>query len=141
EALKKIEGIGLSNLICHYKFLASGIRKAIEEMGLTIFTQENARSDVLTVVNSPKGIHPSAIVQEIRKNYGVLIAGGQGEIADKVFRIATIGAIGERDVISVIGLLELALVKLGFLREPGKGTTAILKHFCERQNEKALYFS
>ncbi|MFZ2960112.1 MAG: alanine--glyoxylate aminotransferase family protein [Candidatus Ozemobacteraceae bacterium] len=128
-ALEKIERNGLETMCAHYHRLAEGLRAAVEAMGLSIFTQPDARSDVLTVIKAPKGIHPSKIVKEIHDTYSVLIAGGQGEIADSVFRIATIGAIGERDMIGTIGLLELALVKLGYLKEPGRGTTAMLKVF------------
>ncbi|HNW35459.1 MAG TPA: alanine--glyoxylate aminotransferase family protein, partial [Candidatus Ozemobacteraceae bacterium] len=77
----------------------------------------------------PAGIHPKQIVSEIREKYGVLIAGGQGEIADKVFRITTIGTISEREIIATVGLLEMALVRLGFQKEPGAGMKALLTYF------------
>jgi len=128
-ALNKIERIGLDNVIGHYHHLAEGLRTALKAMGLTIFTQPNARSDVLTVINSPAGIHPKQIVGEIREKYGVLIAGGQGEIADKVFRITTIGTISEREIIATVGLLEMALVRLGYQKEPGAGMKALLTYF------------
>jgi len=129
-ALQKIEKMGIEVFHAHFHKLAEGLRTALKQIGLSIFTQPNALSDVLTVINSPEGIHPSKIVQEIRNSYGVLIAGGQGEITDKVFRITTIGAIGEREIISTVGLLEIALTKLGFIKDVGKGSTALLKYFC-----------
>ncbi|HEY9071647.1 MAG TPA: alanine--glyoxylate aminotransferase family protein [Candidatus Ozemobacteraceae bacterium] len=128
-ALDKIERAGLDNVIARYHRLAEGLRLAVEAMGLTLFTQPDARSDVLTVINAPAGIHPKKIVSEIRDNFGVLIAGGQGEIADKVFRITTIGTISEREVIATVGLLEIALKRLGFLKDIGAGTKALLSYF------------
>jgi aspartate aminotransferase-like enzyme len=129
EALKFIESKGLDTCINHYRKLADGLRAALKALGLTIFTQPDAISNVLTVINTPSGIHPAKIVQEIRQSYNVLIAGGQGQIAEKVFRITTIGSIGERELIGTVGLLELALHKLKVISEPGAGVTAVLKSF------------
>ncbi|HNV70436.1 MAG TPA: alanine--glyoxylate aminotransferase family protein [Candidatus Ozemobacteraceae bacterium] len=129
KALEKMERIGMEKIFAHYHKLAEGLRKAIEAMGLSIFTQPDARSDVLTVINSPDGIHPSKIVKDLHDRYSVLIAGGQGEITDKVFRITTIGTIGEREIVGTVGLLEIALARLKFLKEPGVGTAALLKAF------------
>ena len=129
EALKFIEGKGLEACLNHYRKMAEGLRASLKGLGLTIFTQPDAISNVLTVINTPPGIHPAKIVEEIRQSYNVLIAGGQGKIADKVFRITTIGAIGERELIGTVGLLELTLHKLKVIPELGGGVTAMLKSF------------
>ncbi|MBF0405736.1 MAG: alanine--glyoxylate aminotransferase family protein [Candidatus Riflebacteria bacterium] len=126
-ALKRIEKIGIEKLFSHYGNLAAALKESLKALNLSIFTQPDALSEVLTVINTPAGIHPKSIVNEIHDNYNVLLAGGQGHLADKVFRIATIGMIGEREMIATIGLLELALTKLGYLKEIGAGTTALLK--------------
>lgn len=130
-ALERIEKKGIERVCAHYGKLADGLRAALGALGLEIFTQPDVRSNVLTVINAPAGLHPSKIVREIRDSYGVLIAGGQGEITDKVFRITTIGTIGEKEVIATVGLLELALQKLGYLKELGRGVTATLQRFAK----------
>ena len=129
-ALKRIERIGLDKMIKHFALLAKGLRAALTAMGLSIFTEPEAVSSVLTVINSPQGIQPSKIVERMRKDYGVLIACGQGKISDQVFRITTIGCIGEREIISTVGLLEIVLHQLGVVEKLGVGTTALLKEFC-----------
>lgn len=126
-ALEAIERQGLDCMIAHYARLATGLREALSAMGLGIFTQPDARSNVLTVIDTPKGIHPKQIVQPLRQRYHVLIAGGQGQIADRVFRIATIGAIGERELVATVGLLEVVLAELKVIDRPGAGTTALLR--------------
>ncbi|MBF0547785.1 MAG: alanine--glyoxylate aminotransferase family protein [Candidatus Riflebacteria bacterium] len=132
EALKKIERVGIEKIFAHYHNLAEALRTSVKALGLSIFTQPDAVSDVLTVINTPPGIHPKQIVKEVHDSYGVLLAGGQDHLAEKVFRIATIGAIGEREMIGTIGLLELALKKLGYLKDLGVGTTALLKSFSQQ---------
>ncbi|MBF0500635.1 MAG: alanine--glyoxylate aminotransferase family protein [Candidatus Riflebacteria bacterium] len=129
SALEKIEAKGVDSICSHYHRLAEGLRAAVEAMGLRIFTQPDARSDVLTVIEAPPGIPPSKIVKEMYDSYSIMIATGQGEITGSVFRIATIGAIGERDMIGTVGSLELVLRKLGHLKEAGHGVAAMLDVF------------
>ena len=132
-ALEKIERAGVEKVYADYHRLAEGLRAGVKALGLNIFTQPDAQSDVLTVIDAPQGIHPSKIVKEIRDNYQVLIAGGQGQITDRVFRIATIGTINEREMIGTMGLLELALHRLGWLKETGRGVTAMLGEFARQR--------
>jgi aspartate aminotransferase-like enzyme len=69
----------------------------------------------------------------MRQRYNVLIAAGQGPYIEKVLRITTIGAIGERDLIGTMGLLEMVLAKKGFLKAPGHGVTAMMDHFLQHE--------
>jgi aspartate aminotransferase-like enzyme len=137
-SLKKIEKVGIAAMHAHFHRLASGLRAALKALELDIFTQPDALSDVLTVIKAPANMHPSLIVGELRDRYGILIAGGQGQIADKVFRITTIGAIGERDLIATVGLLELTLRKLGVRSQVGPGVTAMLEAFAAQDPAPTL---
>lgn len=128
-ALDKIEYIGLDNLIAHYAKLAGGLRAALKALNLKLFTEESATSNVLTVFYTPEGIKPDEVVAEMRNRYGVLIAAGHGPYVDKVLRITTIGAIGERDLIATVGLLEMILHKKAYLKHVGAGVSAMLEYF------------
>lgn len=129
EALKYIESLGLEKVHAHYRKLAEGLRESLKALGLTIFTQPDVISDVLTVINAPPEVHPKKIVAELRERHRVLIAGGQGEIADRVFRITTIGAIGERELIATVGILEMALFKFNVIKDLGAGVAALMRSF------------
>lgn len=132
-ALQKIEKNGIDNVFAHYAHLAGGLRASLSAIGLKLFTEERANSNVLTVFYAPEGINPKEIVAEMRSRYGVLIAAGQGSFIEKVLRITTIGAIGERDLIGTVGLLEMILVKKGFLKEAGKGVSAMMDFFLKNE--------
>lgn len=133
EALKKIDRIGIEKFHAHYAKLGKGLRAAIKALGLELFTEERSASDVLTIFKVPDGINPADIVKEIREKYSVLIAGGQGKLTSSYLRITTIGAIGERDLIGTIGLLEMVLKKKGYLKELGAGVTALMNSFLESE--------
>jgi len=129
EALRKIDRIGIENCFKHYEKLAGGLRAALKAMNLRLFTDENATSNVLTVFYAPEGVVPKDIVSEMRNRYGVLIAGGQEQFATKLLRITTIGAIGERDILGTVGLLEMTLKKFGYLKQVGAGISATMEYF------------
>ncbi len=136
-ALRKIDRLGIDNLHKHYNKLATALRAGIAELGLKLFTEESATSNVLTVFYAPEGIVPSEIVADIRQNYSVLIAGGHGRFAGTLLRITTIGAIGEKDLIGTIGLLEMALAKKGVIKEIGKATKATIEALLKFERENA----
>lgn len=132
-ALQKIERTGLDNVFAHYAKLAGGLRAALKALNLKIFTEESATSNVLTVFYVPESINPKEIVAEMRNRYGILIAAGQGPFIEKVLRITTIGAIGERDLIGTIGLLEMVLQKKGYIKQAGAGVAAMMDFFLQQE--------
>ena len=134
EALRKIDRIGLNVCINHYAKLAGGLRAALKALGIKIFTEECATSNVLTVFYVPENLNPKEIVAEMVNKYGVRIAGGQEQFANTMLRITTIGNIGERDLIGTIGLLEMILKQKGYLKETGAGLKAMMEYFMA--NEK-----
>ncbi|NCB39155.1 MAG: alanine--glyoxylate aminotransferase family protein [Erysipelotrichia bacterium] len=133
EALRKIDRIGLDNCLKHYAKLAGGLRAALKALGLKLFTEDKATSNVLTVFYAPEGVSPKEIVTEMRNKYGILIAGGQEQFAATLLRITTIGAIGERDLLGTVGLLEMILKKKGYLKQTGAGVNAMMAYFLDNE--------
>lgn len=132
-ALEKIERMGVENVYAHYAKLAGGLRAALKALNLKLFTEDEAASNVLTVFYAPEGVNPKEIVAEMRNRYGILIAAGQGPFIEKVLRITTIGAIGERELIGTIGLLEMVLQKKGCISQAGAGVTAMMDFFLKQE--------
>lgn len=123
EALKILRGEELGNVFARHKKLADATRAAMQALGLTLFSPD-AASDVVTAVVVPAGIDGEKLVKTMRDECGVTIAGGQGEMKGKLFRIAHMGYIGEFDIILGISCLEKILKKMGYLFEFGAGVKA-----------------
>jgi aspartate aminotransferase-like enzyme len=58
---------------------------------------------------------------------GVVVSGGQSELKGKIFRIGTMGACTESDVLRTIQTLELVLEKEGVISRLGAGVEAASK--------------
>lgn len=128
-SLRRIEKIGFDNYLKHYDRMASALRAALKALNLKIFTEEKALSNVLTVFYVPEGINPKEVIKEMVEKYGIRIAGGQEQYANCLLRVATIGNIAERDIISTIATFEMVLKEKGALKETGAGVKAAMDYF------------
>ncbi|MDZ7837254.1 MAG: hypothetical protein U5N58_04465 [Actinomycetota bacterium] len=79
----------------------------------------------------PEGVDGKKLTTVMRTKYGVTIAGGQGKMKGKIFRIGHLGWFGMFDTLTVISALELALAELGYDLEIGSGVAAAQKVFYE----------
>ncbi|MFH1519035.1 MAG: alanine--glyoxylate aminotransferase family protein [Candidatus Omnitrophota bacterium] len=116
-AIDAINKEGAENRWKRFAKMAKAAREAVKALGLEVFS--SAPSDSVTAVVAPQGIKSSDIVKNLRKKHGLSIAGGQGDLKDKIFRIAHMGWINERDLIECFTLLEGELESLGYKFESG----------------------
>jgi len=110
---------GLDNILQRHARLAHATREAIKAMGLELFSQEP--SNAVTAVKVPEGVDGAALVKKMRDEQSVTIAGGQGSLKGKIFRVAHLGYMDEYDVITAIAGIEIVLSQLGHDIELGKG--------------------
>ena len=123
EALKMMEAEGLDQIFKRHKKLADATRSAMLALGLELFAPD-AASDAVTAVKVPQAIDGEKLVKTMRDEYGVTIAGGQGEMKGKLFRIAHMGYISEFDIILCISCLEKVLKRMGYNFQLGSGVRA-----------------
>jgi aspartate aminotransferase-like enzyme len=65
-------------------------------------------------------------------SHNITIAGGQGEMKGKVFRLGHMGYVADFDVITALAALEQVLHELGQPVDFGAGVRAAQKVFAER---------
>lgn len=123
EALKIMRQEGLENIFKRHRKLSEATRAAMVALGLELFSPD-AGSDAVTAVKVPSGIDGEKLVKTMRDEYGVTIAGGQGEMKGKLVRIAHMGYISEFDIILGISCLEKVLKKMGYNFVIGAGVAA-----------------
>lgn len=107
EALKQILDEGMERVWARSAKLAGETRDAIQKLGLTFFSK--APANTLTAVNVPPDIDGEKLVSVMRDEKGVTMAGGQGEMKGKVFRIAHMGFITKADIDIGISVLKETL--------------------------------
>lgn len=97
----------------HHK-IASAVRQVIREAGLSLYL-ESGDAATVTVVRVPEGLTDKAIIQTMKEQYGILIAGSLDRLAGKVFRLGHMGNNAkEEDVAEMLAALTKTLNALGF---------------------------
>lgn len=129
ESLKMIKENGLDNMLAGYARLAKGTRAAALALGLTLFADESAISNVLTAIRVPDNIDGEKVLKMMRDTHGISVAPGQDAVKGKIIRIAHMGVIDEYDILTGIACLEKVLKQLGHKFEMGAGVAAAQKVF------------
>lgn len=122
ETLKMIREEGLESVLARHERLARACRAGVKALGLELFAKNPANN--CTAVKVPEGLDGKVVKSNFSKDYGLTIAGGQGHIEGKIFRISHLGYADTFDVVMAISCLEMVLSDLGWKVEFGKGVAA-----------------
>ncbi|MGH7381922.1 MAG: pyridoxal-phosphate-dependent aminotransferase family protein [Candidatus Methylomirabilales bacterium] len=122
ETLRMIRSEGLPNIFRRHEKLAAAMRAGITALGLELFAERP--SPAVTAVYVPKGVDGGAILKTLRTRHQVIIAGGQGSLKGKIFRLATMGYADSSDVVVALSALELTLSEVGYPVKLGDGIRA-----------------
>ncbi len=131
EVLRMLEQEGIANVFKRHDRLARATRAGVEALGLALFCQATP-SPALTAVVAPKGVDSEQVVAAYSQTHNITIAGGQGEMKGKVFRLGHMGYAAEFDVIVALAALEQVLADLGQPVDFGAGVRAAQKIFAEK---------
>jgi aspartate aminotransferase-like enzyme len=115
---------GLEHAFARHVALGRACRAAIRALGLELYSPDDDRAAVLTAALTPPGIDAVALRLALRDRHGITIAGGHGDIADRLFRLGHIGHVGIDEVSVAVDALEQELAALGVEVEPGRAATA-----------------
>jgi aspartate aminotransferase-like enzyme len=110
ESLRLILAEGLGNVFDRHDRLARATRAGVQALGLELFAEHPGCA--CTAVKAPAGMDGGAIVKGFRKR-GITIAGGQGSMKGKIFRISHMGYVDGFDVLTALSALESVLADLG----------------------------
>jgi aspartate aminotransferase-like enzyme len=126
EGLAIMREEGLENVWARHARVAEMIRAGIDALGLKFLAAEGHRSDTVTAVRNPVDGPDSlkVLLTTLRTRHGLVLAGGQGDLAGKIFRIGHLGMVDEGDVYSILATLEQGLHETGMLSRVGLAVPA-----------------
>lgn len=136
ESLELIRQQGIENIWARAKVLAAATRAGMQDLRLNIFAQRPA--DGLTAVEFPANIDGSQFLKALEQRFGVKLAGGQGQLKGKIFRVAHLGMLDELDVLSTLAAIELVLVQMGHNVQLGAGVAAASQVLADAQRDGRL---
>ncbi len=113
-AMRKLLEEGLHNIHARHARLGQFTRDGVKALGLKLLAEERVASNTVTAVVVPDGVDGPALNKLMRTEYNTVLAGGQGPLTGKIFRIGHLGLVSEADLQACLDALKLALPRAGF---------------------------
>src|SRR5262245_27286817 len=120
---------GLENAFDRHVRLGRACRAGAKAMGLELFSPDEDRSAVVTGILTPEGVDAGELRLTLRDRFGITLAGGHGDLKDRLFRIGHIGYYDVFDITTALAAVELALTEAGAEIERGAAVTAALEAY------------
>ncbi len=98
-------------------------------MGLKLFGPDEDLNSAVTAAWVPESIDGKQFVKMLFREHGIQVAGGQGPLEGRIFRIGHCGYFDAYDIIATIAAAELALESLDHPVELGRGVGAAQRVF------------
>lgn len=91
---------------------AEYVRERVKAIGLQLLADHPNASNTVTAVLTPAGVDTKVLLQKLREEDAVVLAGGQGPLEGKIFRIGHLGYVVEQDLAAALDRLAAQLVSL-----------------------------
>jgi aspartate aminotransferase-like enzyme len=124
QALSMIEDEGIENIWRRTRRLAEATRAAMQAINLEVFAKHPV--DSLTAIVLPESIDEPTFRRNLRERFGYVVAGGQGHLKGRIFRVNHMGYVDESDTLGLIGAIELLLHEMGHKFHLGNGPKAAI---------------
>ena len=114
-ALERMAVEGLESIHARHAAIARIVRERVKALGLELLAaDERYASSTVTAIKCPEGVEVKALRTTLEDEHGVVVAGGQGKLAGKIFRIGHLGLVSEDDIRHALDALSEALPRVGF---------------------------
>lgn len=108
-ALQRYHAEGMEAVYRRHARYAELVRTSLTKLGFTLVSQPGAHSATVVAAYPPAGIDPRSLIETLRANHGIVLAGGQAELAGKIVRFGTMGDVGDADVRGALEAIESEL--------------------------------
>lgn len=130
-----IEKEGAENVFARHRLLAGAVQAAVQAWSSEGQVQflckvPDARSVSVTTILVAPGVDPEKIRKVAREQFQVLIAGGLGQFAGRVFRIGHLGSLNPAMILGALGGVEAAMESVG-VAIGGQGVRRAIQYLAE----------
>jgi aspartate aminotransferase-like enzyme len=113
-SLERMAAEGLPNIFARHHSVGARARQGVKSLGLSLFAEESHASNTVTAINSPDGLDTARLLELLREEHGIVLAGGQQRLKGRMVRIGHLGFVTTDDIDEVIEALRLTLPQAGF---------------------------
>jgi len=123
EGLRLMQAEGKDNVFARHEICAAASRAGLAALGFELLADERHASKTVTAALVPDGLDWKAFNAEVKRR-GVVLAGGQGKLTGKIFRLGHLGSVTLDEILGAISTLEIVSIANGRPVEPGAAVAA-----------------
>ncbi|MBI4233035.1 MAG: alanine--glyoxylate aminotransferase family protein, partial [Chloroflexi bacterium] len=112
-ALDKLLKEGMERVFQRHVQIGQQTRQGVKALGLRLLAEdERYASNTVTAIRIPEGVDARQLLGLLRTEHQVVLAGGQGSLDGKIFRIGHMGYCSPEDIQGALKALEVTLPKV-----------------------------
>jgi aspartate aminotransferase-like enzyme len=123
EGIRLMEAEGMAAVFARHVACAAATQAGLQGLGFDLVAEEANRSKTVTAAWVPEGLDWKAFNTELKRRQLVL-AGGQGKLTGKIFRLGHLGSVTLDEILEAIETLEAVSVDWGREVERGAAVAA-----------------
>ena len=112
------EGVYARHAAC-----AAATRAGLRALGFELLADDAVASKTVTAAWIPQGLDWKAFNGGLKRR-GLILAGGQGKLKGRIFRLGHLGSVTTDDIIAAVSAIEAQAIEAGIEVQPGAGVAA-----------------
>ena len=123
EGLRIMATETAEGVFARHEACAAAARAGLASLGFELFADPAVASRTVTSVLVPGDLDWKAFNGGLKRR-GLVLAGGQGKLTGKIFRLGHLGSVTVEEILGAIGTLEIASIEAGRSVLPGSAVAA-----------------
>ena len=123
EGLRLMGAEGAPSIFARHEACAAAARAGLTALGFELFADPRHASITVTAAIVPDDLDWKSFNSEIKRR-GVVLAGGQGKLTGKIFRLGHLGSVTLEEILGAISTLEIVSIASGRAVRPGSAVAA-----------------
>jgi len=123
EGLRLMNEEGADAVFARHEACAAAARAGLQALGFDLFADQRFASRTVTAAVVPDDLDWKAFNAEVKRR-GVILAGGQGKLTGRIFRLGHLGSVTLEEILGVFSTLEIASLGAGRSLLPGAAVGA-----------------
>ncbi len=136
EGLRLMQAEG-DGVFARHEACANMVRAGLRALGFALLAGDSVASRTVTAARVPEGLDWKSFNAEVKAR-GLVLAGGQGKLKGKIFRVGHLGSVTTDDVLAAIGVLEEVAILQGLEVQPGVAVTAAQRALVATRTRQAV---
>ncbi len=123
EGLRLMADEGMAGVFARHRACAAATRAGLAALGFELYADAAHASTTVTAVRLPEGLDWKVFNGAVKRR-SVILAGGQGKLAGRIFRLGHLGSVTVEEILGAIAALEEVSLELGRAVTPGVAVAA-----------------